>query len=138
MLWKAVMTGFEAIREKNHVGIKCACGHCVCTCDSEKIFIKCRKCKKVIGIVPFCEIEREPQAMPGLEMPDNEIMERYRNCEDRFEMPKILAELNDCPVDRIMQILARNGVDLDEIRKEKARKTEIAKRGWKTRSREKD
>ena len=47
----------------------------------------------------------------SLAMSNDEIVVRYRQAKDKGEQVKILAELNDCPVERIIGILTANGVD---------------------------
>ena len=49
--------------------------------------------------------------MSGLAMSNEEIVVRYRQAKDKGEQVKILAELNNCPVERIIGILTANGVD---------------------------
>lgn len=44
-------------------------------------------------------------------MSNDEIVMRYRQAKDKGEQVKILAELNNCPVERIIGILTANGVD---------------------------
>lgn len=44
-------------------------------------------------------------------MSNEEIVVRYRQAKNKGEQVKILAELNDCPVERIIGILTANGVD---------------------------
>ena len=47
----------------------------------------------------------------GLPMTNEEITVRYRQAKDKGKQVKILAELNNCPVERIIGILTANGVD---------------------------
>lgn len=47
----------------------------------------------------------------SLAMSNDEIVMRYRQAKDKGEQVKILAELNNCPVERIIGILTANGVD---------------------------
>lgn len=47
----------------------------------------------------------------SLAMSNEEIVVRYRQAKDKGEQVKILAELNNCPVERIIGILTANGVD---------------------------
>jgi hypothetical protein len=47
----------------------------------------------------------------SLAMSNDEIVVRYKQAKDKGEQVKILAELNDCPVERIIGILTANGVD---------------------------
>ncbi len=47
----------------------------------------------------------------ALAMSNDEIVVRYRQAKDKGEQVKILAELNNCPVERIIGILTANGVD---------------------------
>lgn len=49
--------------------------------------------------------------MSELAMSNEEIVVRYRQAKDKGEQVKILAELNNCPVERIIGILTANGVD---------------------------
>lgn len=49
--------------------------------------------------------------MSELAMSNDEIVVRYRQAKDKGEQVKILAELNNCPVERIIGILTANGVD---------------------------
>lgn len=49
--------------------------------------------------------------MSGLAMSNEEIVVRYRQAKDKGEQVKILAELNNCPLERIIGILTANGVD---------------------------
>ncbi len=49
--------------------------------------------------------------MSGLAMSNDEIVVRYRQAKNKGEQVKILAELNNCPVERIIGILTANGVD---------------------------
>lgn len=49
--------------------------------------------------------------MSGLAMSNEEIVVRYRQAKNKGEQVKILAELNNCPVERIIGILTTNGVD---------------------------
>ena len=44
-------------------------------------------------------------------MSNEEIVVRYRQAKDKGKQVKILAELNNCPVERIIGILTANGVD---------------------------
>ena len=46
-----------------------------------------------------------------MQMSNDEIVMRYRQAKDKGEQVKILAELNNCPVERIIGILTANGVD---------------------------
>lgn len=47
----------------------------------------------------------------SLAMSNDEIVMRYRQAKNKGEQVKILAELNNCPVERIIGILTANGVD---------------------------
>ncbi len=47
----------------------------------------------------------------SLAMSNEEICVRYRQAKNKGEQVKILAELNDCPVERIIGILTANGID---------------------------
>lgn len=47
----------------------------------------------------------------GLPMTNEEITVRYRQAKNKGEQVQILADLNDCPVERIIGILTANGVD---------------------------
>lgn len=47
----------------------------------------------------------------SLAMSNEEIVVRYRQAKEKGDQVKILAELNDCPVERIIGILTANGVD---------------------------
>ena len=47
----------------------------------------------------------------SLAMSNDEIVVRYKQAKNKGEQVKILAELNDCPVERIIGILTANGVD---------------------------
>lgn len=47
----------------------------------------------------------------SLAMSNDEIVVRYRQAKDRTEQVKILAELNDCPVEQIIGILVAGGID---------------------------
>ncbi len=49
--------------------------------------------------------------MSELAMSNEEIVVRYRQAKDKGKQVKILAELNNCPVERIIGILTANGVD---------------------------
>lgn len=49
--------------------------------------------------------------MSGLAMSNDEIVVRYKQAKNKGEQVKILAELNDCPVERIIGILTANRVD---------------------------
>lgn len=49
--------------------------------------------------------------MSGLAMSNDEIVVRYKQAKNKGEQVKILAELNNCPVERIIGILTANGVD---------------------------
>ena len=49
--------------------------------------------------------------MSGLAMSNEEIVVRYRQAKDKGEQVKVLAELNDCPIERIIGILTANGID---------------------------
>lgn len=44
-------------------------------------------------------------------MSNEEIVVRYRQAKNKGEQVQILADLNDCPVERIIGILTANGVD---------------------------
>lgn len=46
-----------------------------------------------------------------LDMSDSEIVVRYNQAKEKGKQVKILAELNDCSVERIIDILVANGVD---------------------------
>lgn len=46
-----------------------------------------------------------------MQMTNDEITVRYRQAKNKGEQVKIFAELNDCPVERIIGILTANGVD---------------------------
>lgn len=47
----------------------------------------------------------------SLAMSNEEICVRYRQAKNKDDQVKTLAELNDCPVERIIGILTANGVD---------------------------
>lgn len=47
----------------------------------------------------------------GLPMTNEEITVRYRQAKNKGEQVQILADLNDCPVERIIGILTANGED---------------------------
>ena len=47
----------------------------------------------------------------SLAMSNEEIVVRYRQAKEKGEQVKILAELNDCPVERIIGILVASGED---------------------------
>lgn len=47
----------------------------------------------------------------GLAMTNEEIVVRYRQAKDKGGQVQILAELNACPVERIIGILTSNGID---------------------------
>ena len=47
----------------------------------------------------------------GLPMTNEEITARYRQAKNKGEQVQILADLNDCPVERIIGILTANGID---------------------------
>ena len=49
--------------------------------------------------------------MSGLAMSNEEIVVRYRQAKNKGEQVQILAELNDCPVERIIGILVASGED---------------------------
>lgn len=49
--------------------------------------------------------------MPDLVMTNDEIVMRYRQAKDKSGQVKILAELNACPVERIIGILVASGED---------------------------
>lgn len=73
-------------------------------------------------------------------MTNEEICVRYRQAKDKGEQVQFLAELNDCPVERIIGILVANGVDnrnfnglrhklkLEEAKAEKKAKSAADKR----------
>lgn len=46
-----------------------------------------------------------------MQMSNDEIVVRYRQAKDKGEQVKILAELNNCPVERIIGILTAAGID---------------------------
>ena len=46
-----------------------------------------------------------------LDMPNDEIVMRYKQAKDKTAQVKILAELNACPVERIIGILTNAGID---------------------------
>jgi len=47
----------------------------------------------------------------SLAMSNDEIVMRYRQAKDRTEQVKILADLNNCPVEQIIGILTAAGID---------------------------
>lgn len=47
----------------------------------------------------------------SLAMSNDEIVVRYKQAKNKGEQVKILAELNDCPVEQIIGILTSNGID---------------------------
>lgn len=47
----------------------------------------------------------------SLAMSNDEIVVRYRQAKNKGEQVKILAELNDCPVEQIIGILVAGGID---------------------------
>ena len=49
--------------------------------------------------------------MSGLAMSNEEICVRYRQAKNKGEQVQILAELNDCPIERIIGILVASGED---------------------------
>lgn len=49
--------------------------------------------------------------MSGLAMSNEEIVVRYRQAKNKGDQVQILAELNACPVERIIGILTANGID---------------------------
>ena len=49
--------------------------------------------------------------MSELAMSNDEIVVRYRQAKDKGNQVQILAELNACPVERVIGILTANGVD---------------------------
>lgn len=49
--------------------------------------------------------------MSGLAMSNDEIVVRYRQAKNKGDQVQILAELNACPVERIIGILTANGID---------------------------
>lgn len=56
-----------------------------------------------------------------MEMTNEEIVVRYRQAKLKGQQVKILAELNNCPVEKIIGILVANGVDsrnFNHLRKE--------------------
>ena len=48
--------------------------------------------------------------MSGLAMSNEEIVVRYRQAKNKGDQVQILAELNNCPVERIIGILTANGI----------------------------
>lgn len=46
-----------------------------------------------------------------LDMPNDEIVMRYKQAKDKTAQVRILAELNACPVERIIGILTNAGID---------------------------
>ena len=46
-----------------------------------------------------------------MEMKNDEILVRYRQAKKKMEQVEILADLNNCPVERIIGILTANGID---------------------------
>lgn len=47
----------------------------------------------------------------SLAMSNDEIVVRYKQAKNKGEQVKILAELNDCPVEQIIGILVASGID---------------------------
>lgn len=47
----------------------------------------------------------------SLAMSNEEICVRYRQAKNKGEQVQVLAELNDCPIERIIGILTANGID---------------------------
>ena len=67
-----------------------------------------------------------------LDMSDSEIVVRYTQAKDKSEQVKILAELNDCPVERIIGILVASGEDnrkfnhlRGQLKKEETQKEQV-------------
>lgn len=65
-------------------------------------------------------------------MSDSEIVVRYTQAKDKSEQVKILAELNDCPVERIIGILVASGEDnrkfnhlRGQLKKEETQKEQV-------------
>jgi hypothetical protein len=46
-----------------------------------------------------------------MQMKNDEIVTRYKQAKDKGEQVKILAQLNDCPVEQIIGILTAAGID---------------------------
>lgn len=46
-----------------------------------------------------------------MQMTNGEIVARYKQAKDQSEQVRILAELNDCPVEQIIGILVGSGID---------------------------
>jgi len=70
--------------------------------------------------------------MSELAMTNDEIIMRYRQAKDKSEQVKILAELNDCPVERIIGILVASGEDnrkfnhlRGQLKKEETQKEQV-------------
>ena len=68
----------------------------------------------------------------SLAMSNEEIVVRYRQAKEKGEQVKILAELNDCPVERIIGILVASGEDnrkfnhlRGQLKKEKTQKEQV-------------
>jgi len=67
-----------------------------------------------------------------LDMSDSEIVVRYTQAKDKSEQVKILAELNDCPVECIIGILVASGEDnrkfnhlRGQLKKEETQKEQV-------------
>ncbi len=70
--------------------------------------------------------------MPDLVMTNDEIVMRYRQAKDKSGQVKILAELNACPVERIIGILVASGEDnrkfnhlRGQLKKEETQKEQV-------------
>lgn len=70
--------------------------------------------------------------MSELAMTNDEIVMRYRQAKDKSEQVKILAELNACPVERIIGILVASGEDnrkfnhlRGQLKKEETQKEQV-------------
>ena len=70
--------------------------------------------------------------MSELAMTNDEIIMRYRQAKDKSEQVKILAELNDCLVERIIGILVASGEDnrkfnhlRGQLKKEETQKEQV-------------
>ena len=70
--------------------------------------------------------------MSELAMTNDEIVMRYRQAKDKSEQVKILAELNDCPAERIIGILVASGEDnrkfnhlRGQLKKEETQKEQV-------------
>ena len=68
----------------------------------------------------------------GLAMTNEEIVVRYRQAKDKGGQVQILAELNACPIERIIGILTSNGIDnrcfnhlRGQLKKEETQKEQV-------------